>query len=197
MTAMTATCLGILFVASCSERVNEELQRMVDQRRCTPGQTTDQLDNGSCNQTPPSGTVSYQAASDLPSNTGRTRQGETLAESPLPVTRERIEYGRKRFDVYCAPCHGLIGDGETQVSENMLLRKPPAIFSDRVQHLTDGQIFRVISHGFGLMPSYARSLDPEARWAVIAYVRVLGLSQRVSLSELSPELQKEAEPWLR
>jgi mono/diheme cytochrome c family protein len=104
---------------------------------------------------------------------------------PLPVTRQLVELGRKRFDITCATCHGPLGDGNSIVANQMSLRPPPSLhkYNDRAP----GYIFEVISKGFGLMASYAAEMTVEERWAVVAYVRALQISQRVTLDHIPAE----------
>lgn len=128
--------------------------------------------------------------------TGR-EQGQPVARLPMPVTRALVERGRDRYDIFCAVCHGDVGDGRSQVAENMQLVKPPSLISAKMREYPDGRFFVVITEGYGLMPSYAAELPVEDRWAVVAYVRALQLSQGARLPDLPPEAQKEAEPWLR
>lgn len=110
-----------------------------------------------------------------------------LGEIPLTLTREVVEEGQKSFDIYCATCHGVRGDGVSQVARNMGLRAPPSLLT--LPPREDGYFFTVISEGFGLMGGYAEKLSPEQRWAVVAYVRALQASQRVPLTDVPPEVQ--------
>jgi hypothetical protein len=89
----------------------------------------------------------------------------------------------------------LLGDGDSQVALNMSLRRPPSLhlYRDR----PDGYIFQVISQGFGLMPSYAHSLSVHDRWAVVAYVRALQLSQHATVDQLPGELRGRLEKETR
>jgi mono/diheme cytochrome c family protein len=100
------------------------------------------------------------------------------------VTRQLLELGRKRFDITCGTCHGPVGDGNSIVATQMSLRPPPSLhkYSDR----PPGYIFDVITKGFGLMASYAADMTVEERWAVVAYVRALQLSQAVPLTQIPP-----------
>ncbi|MBK7506583.1 MAG: cytochrome c, partial [Bacteroidetes bacterium] len=84
-------------------------------------------------------------------------------------------------------CHGLVGDGESQVALSMSLRKPPSLHLYR--DVADGYLFQVVSQGFGLMPSYAADLTAEERWGVVAYVRALQLSQHAQVDGLPPGLR--------
>jgi mono/diheme cytochrome c family protein len=143
---------------------------------------------------PPANTVPYRSSLDPVVATGLAQDGRPVAESPVAVTAASLARGRARFDVLCSVCHGVLGDGESQVALNMSLRKPPSLHAYR--DVGDGYLYRVVTNGFGLMPSYANELSVEDRWAVVAYVRALQLSQHATLEQLPPEarqrLEKEA-----
>ena len=113
---------------------------------------------------------------------------------PIPVTRKLVELGRKRFDITCATCHGPVGDGNSIVATQMSLRPPPSLhkYNDRAP----GYIFEVITKGFGLMASYAAEMTIEERWAVVAYVRALQLSQAAPIDRAPGDVrsQLEAQP---
>lgn len=138
--------------------------------------------DGLAMQAPPAGTVPYGAPADPAVETGRGPDGKPLATSPVPVDDALLARGRARFDVHCAVCHGPLGDGESQVALNMSLRRPPSLhlYRDR----PDGYLYQVINQGFGLMPSYAGALPVQDRWAVVAYVRALQLSQHAAVDQL-------------
>lgn len=144
---------------------------------------------------PPAGTVPFRSAIEPALATGLGPDGRPVAAAPLPVTAAALARGRARFDVYCAVCHGLLGDGESQVALNMSLRKPPSLHAYR--DVPDGHIFRVITHGFGLMPPYAPELSVEDRWAVVAYVRALQLSQHARLDQLPADARTRLEEEAR
>ena len=125
-----------------------------------------------------------------------SRDGVPVTKLPLPVTVELVSRGGERFRIFCVACHGVLGDGASQVAENMARRPPPSLHEDRIRALPVGALFRVISEGYGLMPSYAAELSLEDRWAVAAYVQALELSQRVELAALPPELADKVKRWL-
>lgn len=113
---------------------------------------------------------------------GEPVNGGFATTIPLPVTGKLLALGRKRFDITCATCHGPLGDGDSIVARQMALRPPPSLhrYSDR----PPGYIFEVMSKGFGMMASYAAELTIEERWAVVAYVRALQLSQNVPVDNI-------------
>jgi mono/diheme cytochrome c family protein len=138
--------------------------------------------DGLAMRAPPAGTVPHHAAVDGPVLTGRGPDGKPLEASPLPPTPRLLATGKKRFDIICATCHGVLGDGESQVALNMSLRRPPNLHLYR--DVPDGYLYQVVSQGFGLMPSYAAELTPEERWGVVAYLRALQLSQHAAVDQL-------------
>jgi mono/diheme cytochrome c family protein len=102
---------------------------------------------------------------------------------PFPVTRQVLEQGRGRFNIYCAPCHSQTGDGDGMIVRRGYLR-PPSLHIERLQTAPLGHFFAVITQGFGGMPDYASQISPEDRWKIVAYVRALQLSQSSSIQEL-------------
>lgn len=102
-----------------------------------------------------------------------SREEAAVSTEPPPVTRALLERGRDRFAMACAVCHGLDGNADTPVAHRMHLRPPPSLHEARVANLADPDVYRAISEGYGLMPSYAAVLAPEDRWAVVDYVRAL------------------------
>lgn len=187
MKARIAT-LALLALTACPR-----LDPMQRQQKYKAYQQSDYHADGIAMRAPPAGTVPYRSLVAPAVATGLGPDGKPLAEGPLPVTAALLAKGRARFEVHCAVCHGVLGDGESQVALNMSLRRPPSLHAYR--DVPDGHIFRVATEGFGLMPSYATVLDPEERWAVVAYVRALQLSQYAAVDQLPPgareRLQKE------
>ena len=203
MTNRTVTLLlGGLLAASvgCSEQV---LDPMADhqQPRERAYRPSDFFETGLVMQAPPAGTVPRERrtmntalTSGISGYTGQWGQnGERIvryaSRIPVPVTPELMALGRKRFDITCATCHGPLGDGDSIVATQMSLRPPPSLhkYADRAP----GYIFEVATHGFGMMASYAAELTVEERWAVVAYIRALQISQNVPASELPPDAQRQ------
>jgi mono/diheme cytochrome c family protein len=147
--------------------------------------------DGLAMRTPPAGTVPHRAAVDGPVLTGLGPDGKPVPVAPVPATSKALATGRKRYDIHCGVCHGVLGDGESQVALNMSLRRPPSLHLYR--DVADGYLYQVITQGFGLMPSYAAELTPEERWAVVLYVRALQLSQHAAVEQLSPPVRMRME----
>jgi mono/diheme cytochrome c family protein len=103
---------------------------------------------------------------------------------PFPVTKEVLERGRERFNIFCAPCHSRLGDGNGFVPARGFARKPPSFHIPRLQKAPVGYFFDVITEGFGIMPDYASQIPPRDRWNIVAYVRALQLSQNASMADV-------------
>ncbi|CAN94682.1 hypothetical protein sce4519 [Sorangium cellulosum So ce56] len=115
-----------------------------------------------------------------------------MARIPVPVTIELLQHGKERFEINCAACHGVAGDGESEVARNMTLRRPPSLVDPRVQAFPPGRIYRVIVEGYGLMRSYEAQVPLMERWAIVAYVKALGKSRATALDALPPPLRERA-----
>lgn len=183
----------VVSVAAC----DADLQRMVDQPRFTAYEACSICPEGTIMMEPPAGTVARdgELASSYPGRTGPG--GEYMQRIPIALDASVLVRGRNRFDIYCAACHGRLGNGISQVAENMTLRKPPNLLAPPYTTYPPGRMFAVITEGFGLMRSYAAELPVADRWAVIAYLDALRLSQGIALRDLPQPLQQEAEPWLK
>ena len=113
---------------------------------------------------------------------------------PFAVTRPVLERGRERYNIYCTPCHGELGDGNGMVVQRGYLR-PPTFHDDRLRQAPVGHFFDVISNGFGAMPDYRDQVPVADRWAIIAYIRALQLARHAPLSDVPPgERQKLGQP---
>jgi mono/diheme cytochrome c family protein len=188
--------LGTLALAGCDIDFN----RMYEQARYDEYEPSEYFSNGSIMRHPPLGTVSRSqplAPPATPEIADGMRDGVPVARVPVPVTEDLVRRGKNRYDIFCAPCHGMTGASGTQVSENMTRRPPPPLVLPPVRDYPAGRLFRAVSYGFGLMRAYDAELNLADRWAVVAYVQALQLSQAVALDALPPALHTEARTWLR
>jgi len=197
-----AAFTAVLLLAACSSQqtfVEPEggWQRMMEQPRYTPFGESRFFADGRVMQAPPAGTVSRDAPTAGPDVTrGYTDQGY-VDRIPVPVDTALLARGRDRFEVFCAPCHGMRGDAQSVVGNNMPLVPPRNLLLPQIRAYPPGRIFRVTTEGFGLMAPYDVQLTVRDRWAVVAYVRALQLSQGVALGDLPPDLQAKAREALR
>ena len=102
--------------------------------------------------------------------------------NPLNFTEQNLKLGQDKFDIYCSPCHGFHGEGDSRLHGQF--PNPPSLHSEKVRDWSDGRIFHVITEGQNVMPSYASQLTREERWAVILYVRALQRSLNAKESDL-------------
>ncbi len=157
--------------------------------------------NGVSSQLPPAGTIArseaIQTASgavyrfeDSPVNTGRITGSSNFVEvNPLTVNLDLIQRGRERFDIYCAPCHGKLGDGNGITKKLNVMPTVANLHDKRLVGMTDGEIFNTITVGKSTMAAVGPLLPAEDRWAVIAYLRSLQLSQLGTKEDLTPAQQ--------
>ena len=108
---------------------------------------------------------------------------------PVQIDRAALERGRERYQIFCAACHGLTGEGDGMIVRRGF-RRPPSFYDDRLREgvTPAAHFFDVITNGWGAMPDYASSIPAEDRWKIIAYLRALQLT-RLRVDELSPEEQ--------
>ena len=111
---------------------------------------------------------------------------------PFPATEAVLRRGRERFDIFCSPCHGRVGDGAGMIVRRGFPR-PPSFHAERLRREPLGHFFRVITDGYGKMFPYGSRLSPEDRWAVAAYIRALQLSQRAPVADLAPSDRERLE----
>jgi hypothetical protein len=103
---------------------------------------------------------------------------------PFPVTREVLERGRERYNIFCALCHSRLGDGNGFIPARGFARKPPSFHIARLRQAPVGYFYDVITNGFGIMPDYASQIPPRDRWDIAAYIRALQLSQNATLADV-------------
>jgi hypothetical protein len=102
---------------------------------------------------------------------------------PFAITKADLERGRERFNIYCAPCHSRLGDGNGYIPSRGFPRMPPSFHIERLEKAPAGYIFGVITEGFGIMPDYASQIPVRDRWLIVAYIRALQLSQHATVAD--------------
>ncbi len=109
-----------------------------------------------------------------------------------PVTAALLRRGRAEYDVYCSPCHDRVGSGNGIVVQRGFPR-PASLHDERQRGLSDQHLFDVIGNGFGAMYAHGDRVRPRDRWAIVAYIRALQLSQHAALADLPSEVQSRVE----
>jgi mono/diheme cytochrome c family protein len=124
--------------------------------------------------------------------TGKEAGGAFVVRVPARLTVDRtfLEHGRQSFTIYCAPCHGALGDGNG-ITKQYGMGATPTYHDDRLRQIADGDIFNTITNGKNNMLSYADKLLPQDRWAVVAYVRALQRAQMGAVVDVPEEHKAE------
>ncbi|HVU28087.1 MAG TPA: cytochrome c [Verrucomicrobiae bacterium] len=171
------------------------------QLKLRPQKPFDFMPNGISSQLPPSGTVARSepiqsvngavySFEDSPVNTGKITGTTNFVETnPLPVNLELLARGHERFDIYCAPCHGKLGDGNGITKKIGVMPAVANLHDKRIVEMADGEIFNTITFGKSTMGAYGPIVPAQDRWAIVAYLRALQLSWLGSTNDLSPQQQ--------
>jgi mono/diheme cytochrome c family protein len=169
------------------------------QAKLRPEKPNNFFANGLTSQLPPAGTVARSAPietakgavyafEDSPVNTGKISGTTNFVElNPLAVNAELLQRGRGQFNIYCAPCHGALGDGNGITKKIGVMPAVANLHDKRIVEMTDGEIFNTVTRGKGLMGAYGPLVTAQDRWAISAYTRALQLSWLGSTNELSAE----------
>ncbi len=168
--------LGVSFISGC--RLD-----MHNQPKYIPLRESDFFADGRSERPLVPGTVPHsEAREDSSYYTGLI--GDKLLDTmPVPVNRDLLKRGQERFNIYCAPCHSALGDGKGMVARRGYLN-PPSFHDGRLRNAPLGHFYRVMTYGSGAMPDYAQQIPPADRWAIVAYIRALQLSQAAPLSDV-------------
>lgn len=109
-----------------------------------------------------------------------------VEENPVEITKSFLYRGKDRYEIYCTPCHGVLGDGQGIIMTGRYGFVPaPTFHQDRLRNIEDGYLYSTIANGIRNMPAYAHQIDVKDRWAIVAYLRTLQRSQNVSENQLA------------
>lgn len=173
---MRGACALALLLALCG--CERSLRDMYDQPRHKPLAASTLWPDGRSSRPPVPGTIAHDAA----------RERYAMP----PRTAALLARGRDRFDIFCAPCHSVTGDGDGMIVRRGFPR-PPSFHTDALRAATDEHLYDVITHGYGAMYSYATRVDPGDRAAIVAYVRALQLSQHATLADVPADARTRLE----
>ena len=171
------------------------------QPRLRPQEANSFFANGLSSQLPPAGTVARRQPietvsgpvlpfEDAPVNTGKVTGTTNFVETnPMPVNELVLQRGRERFDIYCAPCHGRLGDGNGVTKKLGVMPAVANLHDKRIVEMTDGEMFNTVTYGKGVMGAAGPLVPTADRWAIIAYVRTLQFSWLGTKQDLPPAQQ--------
>ena len=169
--------LAVLALVGCR-------QDMHDQPRFKPLAKSDFYGDLRSARDPVEGTVARgQLHEDTYFYTGKigSNAGDYM---PFPVTAEVMARGQERYNIYCAPCHSRVGDGNGAVPARGFPRKPPSYHIERLRKAPLGYFFDTMTNGFGIMPDYASQIPARDRWCIAAYIKALQLSQNATMADV-------------
>jgi mono/diheme cytochrome c family protein len=167
-------------------------QDMHDTPRYEAFEASSTSPNGSASRTPPAGTVARGwLREDEALYTGKVA-GQLVDQFPFPIAAADLQRGQARFNIYCTPCHGKLGDGQGMVVQRGL-RQAASYHQDRLRQEKLGYFFDVVTNGFGAMQGYAEQIPVRDRWLIVAYVRTLQLSQHAALADVPADGRAELE----
>jgi hypothetical protein len=160
------------------------------QPRYNPYDPSSFFADGRSARQPVPGTIPRGAV--LADDAGPDRESVTTRSDTFPflVTRAVLDRGRERYNIFCAPCHGLAGDGDGMIVHRGF-QAPPSYHIDSLRRAPASHFFEVITDGFGAMYPYGYRVPPRDRWAIVAYIRALQLSRQANIAAVpGPERQK-------
>jgi mono/diheme cytochrome c family protein len=165
-----------MFIAGCR-------QDMHNQPKYKPLRASNFFQDGSSARPLVEGTVARGTLQeDAAFFTGKVGT-QLVKELPFPATREVLDRGQQRFDIFCAPCHDRTGSGNGMVVQRGY-RQPPSMHIDRLRNVENGHFFDVMTNGFGAMPDYKAQISARDRWNIVAYIRALQLSQHAATADV-------------
>jgi mono/diheme cytochrome c family protein len=178
------TGLGIGLVLAAAAAGSACRQDMQDQPKYIPLRPSEFFADGRSERPLIPGTVARgHLDDDAAYYTGKGADGKFLDAFPFAVDKTVIERGQNRYNIYCTPCHDRLGNGDGMIVRRGY-RHPPSYHIDRLRQAPNGYIFDVITNGFGAMPDYAAQIPVRDRWAIVAYVRALQLSENASVNDV-------------
>ena len=182
----------VLLGCSGNSTMEQVRQAMYDQPKYEPLERSAFYANGMGTRVAPKGTVARgRLKTDKHLYEGRVN-GELAVRLPFELTDEVMARGRERYNIFCSPCHGALGAGDGMVVRRGM-KAPPSFHIDRLRSAPVGHTFDVISSGFGAMYSYASRIPVHDRWAIVAYVKALQLSQNATIKDVPEASRSELE----
>ncbi|MBV8516939.1 MAG: cytochrome c [Acidobacteria bacterium] len=160
-------------------------QKMSNQPKYDPLEASDFFADGMSARPRVPGTIARGELSNDPFlDTGKIN-GVEADGFPFPVTRAVVDRGEQRFNIYCSECHGRVGDGNGMIPSRGY-RHPPSFHTASLRAANTGHFFDVMTSGFGAMPPYGTMIPTRDRWAIVAYIRALQLSQNATVADVPP-----------
>jgi mono/diheme cytochrome c family protein len=183
---MIARAVLIAALALCAG-CEKTARNMYDQPRDKPLAASPLWSDTRSAREPVAGTEARSAGTRAGTSSGRLgvvapEASVSRDEWTLPV----LAHGRERYDIFCAPCHSVAGDGDGMIARRGFPH-PPSFHTDRLRDAPDAHFYAVIRDGYGAMYPYANRIPPDDRRAIVAYIRALQLAQHAAFDALPPQ----------
>jgi len=177
---MIARFLALLILALGLPGCEKAARNMYEGARTHPLASSERFSDGMASRPPVEGTEEHGRGVVAETSSGRVgseesrrrAEADAAAAVPYPITMTLLHRGQERFQIYCSPCHGTLGDGDGMVVRRGFPR-PPSYRTDRLRSAPDRHLYEVIRDGYGVMYPFGDRIEPADRWAIVAYVRAL------------------------
>jgi mono/diheme cytochrome c family protein len=163
-------------------------QKMANQPRYDPLEPSDFFADGMSARPRIAGTVARGDLAIDPVVASGKMNGQDIDGFPMAVTPQMLNRGEERFNIFCSECHGRTGDGNGMIPSRGY-RHPPSFHTELLRNAKTGHFFDVMTNGFGAMPSYANQVPVADRWAIVAYIRALQISQNATINDVPADKQ--------
>ena len=180
--ALMEALLGAISLCALVAGCERGLHEMYDQPKYKPLTPTLLFSDGNSSRPQVQGTVVYSSGSAAGSSSGR--RGAPGPSDEPPASEALLNRGRQQFEIFCTPCHSETGDGDGMVARRGF-PPPPSYHTPELRNAPDSHFYDVITNGYGVMYPYAERIAPRDRWAIVAYIRALQLSQHAPAAILS------------
>ncbi|HKD04666.1 MAG TPA: cytochrome c [Bryobacteraceae bacterium] len=178
---------GILLAAAAFSLAGCSRLDMQDQPKYKPQRGSDFFADARSGRPEVDGTIARGSLEeDTAYYQGKDANGDDVDTFPIAVDKAFIERGQSRYNAYCSPCHGAIGNGLGMIVRRGF-KQPPSYHIDRLRNAPVGHFYDVITNGYGAMLNYAQQIQVRDRWAIVAYIRALQYSQNANVNDLSAE----------
>jgi len=162
-------------------------QKMANQPRYDPLEPSDFFADGMAARPRIAGTVARGELAIDPIVASGKMNGQDVDGFPMAVTAQTLNRGEERYNIYCSACHGRTGDGNGMIPSRGY-RHPPSFHTELLRSAKTGHFFDVMTNGFGAMPSYAHQVPVNDRWAIVAYIRALQISQNATMNDVPADV---------
>ena len=173
-------CMALLVLLLVAAGCRQDMQ---DQPKYNADAASSFFADGRANRPLVPGTVAHGSFQENPAYFEGKQDGKPVLAVPVELSKEMLARGQERYDIYCSPCHARTGEGDGMIVQRGL-RRPPSFHIPRLREAPAGYFFDVITNGFGIMLNYRAQVPVDDRWAIVAYIRALQLSQNATLTDV-------------